>query len=550
MSEKEAKNQVVPMTNREYRRMALVWIVLICAALVSLNIVFSFVTTARWDMTAEQRFTLSPATVGILGGLEAPIHVRVFISEDLPAPEHDLHIRMRDLLEEFKANAHGMLTFEVIQPKTQMDEQIANGFGLQKVAVSQKDSSMRSIRLVFKGFSIQYRDAAETVPEIRSTDNLEYLLAKSIVSLTRPSSKTVGLLTGFGGLAGHEILQTSMSDVFREVFGPRIGLKMVTVDEKTCRLSEKTDAVLMLNLDKPLTPCAQYALEQASLGGTALGIFQSPTLGDYMQPDQPRMNVEPGLESLLAPLGVSLPKTLLLDRSHNLVGVQFTEKEQIPVSLPALPILRDFDRMNTITQGLTALVFPFSGTIGLDEAVLEQHQARVSILARSSAEAVTRPSGGDISWDALSTPKAGEVPGPHVVAITMQTPISQTLHAPDGIGKDREHTSNPEARYLIVANGELLFTNKIIGYTDQFAQFGIHLFVNGVEWLVQDDALIDIRNRAVPPVMTPPDAAVQRSIIRTNVVWVPFAVFLLMLAVRGFRRWRIERIRKRYSDDA
>lgn len=548
MSEVKAKQSSAPMTNRDYRRMALVWIILILAALVSLNIIFSYVTTARWDMTAERRFTLSPATVDILNGLEAPIHVRVFISEDLPAPEHDLHIRMRDLLEEFKANAHGMLTFEIIQPKTQMDEQIANGFGLQKVAVSQKDSSMRSIRLVFKGFSIQYRDAAETVPEIRSTDNLEYLLAKSIVGLTRPSAKTVGLLTGFGGLAEHEILQTSMGDVFREVFGARIGLKMVSVDEKTCRLSETTDAVIVLNLDKTLTPCAQYALEQASLGGTAMGIFQSPTLGDYLQPDQPRMNVEPGLAPLLSPLGVSLPKTLLLDRSHNLVGVQFTEKEQIPVSLPALPVLRDFDRMHSITQRLTALVFPFSGTIALDEPLIEQHHAHVSVLARSSAEAVTRPSGGDISWDALSTPKAGEVPGPHIVAITMLTPISQTLHAPENTGDVQDIASNPEARYLIVANGELLFTNKIIGYTDQFAQFGIHLFVNGVEWLVQDDALIDIRNRAVPPVMTPPDASVQRAIIRTNVIWVPFSVFMLMLVFRGFRRWRIERIRKHYLD--
>ncbi len=536
-----------PMTRQDYRRHAVGFIVLILAVLVALNLVFSFVTTARWDLTAEQQFTLSPATVEILHEIQAPIRVRVFISEDLPAPEHDLHIRMRDLLNEFEANAHGMLAFEIIHPKTAMDEQVANGFGMRKVAVSQKDSTQRSIRLVFKGFSIQYKDAAETIPEIRSTDNLEYLLAKTIVNLTRPASKTVGLLTGFGGLGEAEILQTSMGEVFNEVYGSRIALKPVHVDEKTCLLSDKTDALILLNLEKTLTPCAQYALEQASLGGTSLGVLQSPTLGDYMQPDQPRIAVDSGLNPVLAQTGVTLQNTLLLDRTHNLVGTQFTEDDQLPVSLPALPILRDFDRSHSITQNLTALVFPFSGTVSLDAATLSAHHARTSILAQSAVEAVTRQAGGDIQWDSLSVPRDAEVPGPHVVALALQTPLDQSIDLPGSRTNPAELKHNDDARYLIIANGEFLFTNKIIGYTDQFAKYGIHFFVNAIEWLVQDEALIDIRNRTVPPVMTPPDAETQKSIIRINVVYVPIAVCLIMLAIRGARRWRIERLRKKYE---
>ncbi len=546
MSDKSKKSESIRMTGRAYRQRAVFLMVLIFAALASLNLIFSFVTTARWDLTAERQFTLSDATVGILRDLEAPVHIRVFISENLPAPEHDLHVRMRDILEEFKANAHGRLTYEIIRPKTSMDEQVANGFGMRKVAVSQKDSTQRSIRLVFKGFSIQYRDAAETVPEIRSTDNLEYMLSKTIVNLTRPASKSVGLLTGFGGIAESEILQQSMREVFQEVYGSRIGLKVLHVDEKTCSLNEKTDAVLILNIDKTLTDCARYAIEQATLGGAALGVFQSPTLGDYLQPDQPRMNVDPGLETLLIQTGISLPKTLLLDRTHNLVGTQFTEDKQVPVSLPALPVIRDFDRTNAVTQNLTALVFPFSGTVTVDHDYLTAIGARVSILAQSSADAVTRDSGGDIGWDALSTPKADEIKGPHIVALTLQMPIKWTVSPPLGMNIGQKYWHNDEARFLIVANGEFLFTNKIIGYTDQFAKYGIHLFVNAVEWLVQDEALINIRNRSVLPVMTPPDASVQRSIIRTNVVWVPLAVFILMLGIRCGRRWRVNRIQKKY----
>ncbi len=537
------------ITRDQYIRRALLFIVLIIITLFALNLVFSLITTARWDLTAEKQYTLSPATIEILHELKAPVRVRVFISENLPAPEHDLQIRVRDLLGEFEANAHGMLTTEIINPKTEMDEKVASGFGLHKVAVSQKDNAQRSIRLVFKGFSIEYNGAAETVPEIRGTDNLEYLFTKSIVNLTRPQNKTVGLLAGFGGIAESSILQDSMRELFGEVYGARIGFKVVKVDEQTCLLTEKTDALVVLNIDKTLTDCARYAIEQATLGGTSLAILQSPTQGDYLQPDQPRIPVDPGLNPLLQAVGVQLPSTLLLDRSHNLVGTQFTAENQIPVSLPALPILRDFDRTQSITQNLTALVFPFSGTVAFDPKQLDAAHARYSKLALSAAESVTRQAGGDIAWDALNTPRDTEIPGPHVVALALQAPLKKSISAPENITNANALLQNDEARYLIIANGEFLFENKIIGYTDNFAKYGIHFFVNSIEWLVQDEALIDIRNRAVPPVMTPPDPQTQKSIIRLNVFYMPLAVILLMFSIAAYRRYRIKRIQKEYSQN-
>ena len=536
------------MTRDVYIRHAILFIISIVIALFSLNLVFSLVTTARWDLTAEQQFTLSSATLDILHKLESPVKVRVFISEELPAPEHDLHIRVRDLLNEFEANSRGMLSFEIIYPKTEMDDKVAEGFGLRKVAVSQKDSTQRSIRLVFKGFSIQYRDAAETIPEIRGTDNLEYLFSKTLVNLTRPETKVVGLLTGFGGQSESSVLQEIMGDLFKEVYGSRIALKPVRIDPQTCALSEKTKSLLILNIEKKLDDCARYAIEQATLGGTSLAILQSPTQGDYIQPDQPRILVDHGLEPLLSAVGVQLPQTLLLDRAHNLVGVQFTEDDKLPVSLPALPILRDFDRTHAITQNLTALVFPFSGTVSYDESVLKSRGANYSILARSDAESVTRQAGGDIAWDALSKPRSDELPGPHAVAFALQTPLIKTIHKPGSVLNARELTETDEARYLIIANGEFIFTNPIIGYTDNFAKYGIHFFVNAIEWLVQDEALINIRNRAVPPVMTPPDAKTQQSIVRLNVIYMPLAVVFIMLGIGFYRRLRIERIKKRYTN--
>ena len=554
------------VTKSAFLQMGFVVLGLLCVMLVVLNLVFSNVTTARWDLTTDKQFTLSPATVELLSSLDAKIAVKFFLSPNLPAPDNGLHQRAKDLLSEFEAASHGKFSFEIVEPQSATDEEVAKGFGLRKVAVSQRDESQRSLRLVFKGMTVIYRDRAETTPEIRATDNLEYLLAKSIVNLTAPEKKTVGILTDFGGLAQSPILVDSMRDVFSEVFGQRVAVAGVRVDE-TCSIALpatkqgdsasgnagggpiELDALVLLNLDKTLTPCAQYAIEQASLGGTSIAILQSPSHGDYRQPDQPRINVDVGMNELLKNTGLSLAQTLLLDRAHNLTGTQFTEDDAVDVSLPALPIITTLDKSHPMTQNLTALVLPFSGTIDVDKSKIAP-SAKLDILAQSDGDAVTRPSGGDIDVTALGRPRNDEVEGPHVVAVALQTPLASQFKGklPNGAIESAFIEKTDNARFFIVSNGEFLFINKITGYSDAYAKLGIHLFVNATEWLIQDDALMKIRNRSLPQMIQKPDTTTQNRLIRINVIGVPAIVLFLMVLLRIARVRHVRGLKKRYAE--
>lgn len=527
------------ITQKKFLQNAGLLLSLLLAILVVVNLIFSQMTSARWDLTAEGQYTLSPATIRLLDNLDDPIRIKVFLSRNLPAPDNTLHQRIRDLLEEFEASAHGKLSFELIEPESKTDEEIAKGFGLRKVAVSQKDDSQRSLKLVFKGLTVIYRDAAETIPELRAGDNLEYLIAKSIVNLTTPTQKKVGVLTGFGGLTDSEILRQSMTDVFNEVFGKRVEVVTAKINEQ-CQLTPHADALVILNIQKPLDPCAQYALEQAAFTGTAMAIMQSPTQGDYFQPDQPRIPFESNLNTLLADTGIQFRSDLILDREHNLVGTQYTEDEAVQVSLPALPIITNLDKTHPITQNLSAIVLPFSGSLDIDENHLNAKNATWHRLAVTSPQAVSRPAGGDIVVDALMRPREDEIPGPHTMIVTVQTPQNSRFvgNLPTQADTNAFVTSTQNARYLIVPNGDFLFTNKITGYTDAFAKFGIHLFVNASEWLVQDNALIEIRNRALPQMMQIPDEKTQARIIWINILGVPAFVILLMIGIRIMRHRR------------
>ena len=391
---------------------------------------------------------------------------------------------------------------------------------------------------------------AETIPELRAGDNFEYLIAKSIVNLTMPAQKRVAVLRGFGGLAESEILIDSMQTVFGEVFGKRVQVVTTSVDDK-CQLTEKADALVILNIQQTLTPCAQYAIEQAVFRGTALAIFQSPAQGDPLQPDQPRFNVDSGLNAILKDAGLRLNADLVLDRQHNIVGTQYTGDSAIPVSLPALAIVTDLDRTSPITQNISALVMPFSGTIGIDDAQITSNGAEITKLAVSSTESVTRPSGGDIQADALQKPRNDEIPGPHVIVVALQTAqhsqFGRDSLPPQALADDFTE-STARARYLVVPDGEMLFANKLTGYTDEFARLGIHLFVNGIEWLIQDDALIEIRNRALPRMFQNPDAQTRKRIILLNVVGIPCLVLAVFAGLRIARRIRQRKIRRSYHE--
>jgi ABC-type uncharacterized transport system involved in gliding motility auxiliary subunit len=63
----------------------------------------------RWDLTAQRDFSLSEATIKLLGDLPEPVHAKAFFSSGLRDRQ-----RAEDLLKEYEARAGGKLTWEII----------------------------------------------------------------------------------------------------------------------------------------------------------------------------------------------------------------------------------------------------------------------------------------------------------------------------------------------------------------------------------------------------------------------------------------------------
>ena len=94
-------------------------------------------SNARLDLTQQHLYTLSPGTRRILAGLKEPITLQLFYSRQLgaAAPAYGAYAdRVREMLREYAADAHGKLQLEFYDPEPFSDtEDRALAYGLQGV---------------------------------------------------------------------------------------------------------------------------------------------------------------------------------------------------------------------------------------------------------------------------------------------------------------------------------------------------------------------------------------------------------------------------------
>ena len=148
-------------------------------------------------------------------------------------------------------------------------------------------------------------------------------------------------------------------------------------------------------------------------------------------------------------------------------------------------------------------------------------------------------------------PGENELEGPLLVAVAVAgtLPSAYPNGAPAGVTPAGEliTRANADARILVVSNGEFMFANPRIGYGDDVARFGVLFFLNTMDWLVQDEALIRIRSKGVPRMLEPVDTETQRLLQVANIGVIPVSVALIGLIVWGFRSWRRLRIHASFS---
>lgn len=257
----------------------------------------------RIDLTENRLYTLSEGTRNVLAGLQEPVDLYLFFSEeasrDLPQIR-SYALRVEELLDEFANRSAGKVRIHQVDPEPFSEqEDDAARYGLQAVPVG---ASGESLYLGIAGTNSL--DGLQTMPFLQPSKEkfLEYDLAKMISSLGQPERKTIGLLSSLPMAAGYDpatqgmreewVVYTQLSQLFN----------VETIDPQAGVLPEDID-VLVLVHPRGLRDEMLYQVDQFVLGGGRLLAFIDPLAeSDRGDPGDPMAQMQAGSSSSLDPL--------------------------------------------------------------------------------------------------------------------------------------------------------------------------------------------------------------------------------------------------------
>ncbi len=176
----------------------------------------------RFDLTQDNRYTLSETSLNIVKNVDEALYVDVYLEGDFPGEFKKLQTETQQLLQEFKARNSNII-FQFIDPladkeKSQAKSRELFNKGLTPIAITVDDKGKQSQSMVFPWAIARYKDrevkvqllknmlGASTADKVvSSVQHLEYAFANVINTISVKKQKTIAVILGNGQLQQQEI---------------------------------------------------------------------------------------------------------------------------------------------------------------------------------------------------------------------------------------------------------------------------------------------------------------------------------------------------------
>ncbi|WP_295986110.1 gliding motility-associated ABC transporter substrate-binding protein GldG [uncultured Algibacter sp.] len=188
-------------------------ILILIIALIAINVI-SGTFYKRFDLTTDNRYTLSESATQIIEAIESPIRIDVFLKgEDFPSEFRRLQNETKQLLEEFAA-LNNNIVFKFINPledesTRERNIQQLTQRGLKPMQLSVQESGKSTQAVIFPYALASYNEQTVVIPLVKnkigasqqelvnnSVQNLEYTFADGFSKLTNPKRRKIAILKG------------------------------------------------------------------------------------------------------------------------------------------------------------------------------------------------------------------------------------------------------------------------------------------------------------------------------------------------------------------
>ena len=258
--------------------------VLIILAIVLLINVLGNSFFHRFDLTKDNRYTLSSASLNIVKQVQNPLSVKVYLQGDLPAEFMRLQQETKQMLEEFQAYNSNII-FEFVDPLENKDTSMDNikdlyRKGLTPINITVDDKGKQSQAMVFPWAIAVYNNKEVNIPLLKnimgatttqkvigSVQHLEYSIAEGLNKITKAKQKKIAVIKGNGEL--QDILMAKFLLQVRESYhiGPFTLDSVAKNPVGSLEALEKYDLAIIAKPTETFTDEEKQVLDQFIING-------------------------------------------------------------------------------------------------------------------------------------------------------------------------------------------------------------------------------------------------------------------------------------------
>lgn len=481
----------------------------------------------RFDLTQDQRYTLSQSALNIVKDVKSPLIVDVFLEGNFPSEFKRLRNETQQLLEEFALD-NPQIKFNFIDPledEKSRDHNIEQLIqrGLDPLQLSVNNSGKASQELIFPWALASYNDETVKIPLIKnrigstqqelvsnSIQHLEYAFAEGFQKLVAQKSKKIAILKGNGQL--EDIYLADFLQTVKELYfiAPFTLDSVATNPESTLKKLNEFDLIISAKPTEAFSENEKLVLDQFTMnGGKSLWLTESVLMDkDSLYNDEGRgialMN-DLNLNDFFFKYGVRINPLIVNDMYSAPITIAMGEGSNSqfqPLRWPYSPLAAG-NPEHPITSNLNLVKFDFANPIDT-----LKNDVQKTILLQSSNLTKLQGVPVEISLEVVTEEPdpSTYTKGPQNLGVLLEgqfTSVYKDRIKPFKIDGNKD--SSTKTKMIIISDGDIIKNDVVrnqpqeLGFDRWTGQsFGNKEFLlNAVNYLLNDDGLLDIRTKNI-----------------------------------------------------
>jgi ABC-2 type transport system permease protein len=231
----------------------------------------------RIDLTTDNRYTLAKVTKDIIANIDKQLIVKVYLEGDFPSEFKRLQIETRQFLEELNAK-NSFIKIQFIRPNNQRERLIKVGMIPSQLTV--KEDGKLSNAIIFPWAEIMYKKKTSIVSLLpngatqsqedqleTAVENLEFSFSNAIYKLQEEKQKKVAVISGNGELLDIQ-LYSFLSEVTKKHRLAKFTLDSVASNSvKSLKDLQQFDLAIIAKPTESFTEKEKLVLDQYIMNG-------------------------------------------------------------------------------------------------------------------------------------------------------------------------------------------------------------------------------------------------------------------------------------------